>query len=179
MATRPEAKLTYADYVTLPDERRWELIEGEAFVIPSPDQHHQDVVLRLACRIADRLDLVGGGTVIIAPFDVILSPDESTVVQPDVLFVSDDDAGVLTGKNVRGAPTWAIEVVSDPVRDKRDKRDLYTQYGVEEYWAVDPDLRQVDIYRRGRPTTIVRAPDRPSSAALPGLDLDLDALFAR
>jgi Uma2 family endonuclease len=179
MATRPETKLTYADYVTFPGERRWELLEGEAFVVPSPDEHHQDIVLRIARRIADHLDRHGGGKVFIAPFDVILSPDESTVVQPDVLFVSNEDAGVLTGKNVRGAPTWAIEVVSDPVRDKRDKRELYDRFGVEEYWAVDPDLRQVDIYRRGEPARVVKPPDRLSPIALPGLDLDLEALFAR
>jgi Uma2 family endonuclease len=178
MATRPERKLTYADYVRFPDDgRRWELIDGEAFVVPSPTWTHQDIILRIMRQIADYLDRHGGGRVVMAPLDVLLSPDETNVVQPDIVFVSDADADVITEKNVRGVPTWLVEVVSDPVRDKKVKRDLYARHGVGEYWAVDPDLRRVEVYRPGEDPLLVEPPQRPSPLVLPGLEIDLEAVF--
>jgi Uma2 family endonuclease len=176
VATRPERKLTYEDYVNFPDDgRRWELIEGEAFMVPSPTSGHQAILIRLLRAIADHLDEHGGGEVLIAPLDVLLGPGD--VVQPDVLFVSDDDAGVVKAKNVQGTPTWLLEVVSDPVRDRRVKRDLYMRYGVSEYWIVDPYLRLVEIHRPGEAVLIFEPPQQPVPRALPGLSIDLDALF--
>lgn len=178
MATRQQPRLTYADLVAFPDDgRRWELLDGEAFVVPSPDWRHQDIVGRLYRLIADHLDAHGGGRVPIAPMDVLLSEDETDVVQPDIVFVSNDDRHVITPKNVRGVPTWAIEVVSDPVRDKKVKRDLYTRYGVPEYWAVDPELRHVEVYRRGAQALVAAPPATVTPRVLPGLAIDLERLF--
>ena len=176
MATRAKRRLTYEDYAHFPDDgRRWELIDGEAFVVPSPSFKHQDIAGSMYQRIKNHLDRHGGGRVVIAPLDVVLS--DVNTVQPDVVFVSDEDADVITEKNIRGAPTWAIEVVSDPVRDKLVKRDLYARFGISEYWAVDPDLRVVEIHRAGREPEIVAHPEQPEPAALPGLRFDLDELF--
>src|SRR5687767_8856009 len=150
MAVRPERGLTYEDYARFPDDgRRWELIGGEAYMVPSPSFEHQQILLRLLQRIGEHLDQHGGGRVVPAPLDVVLA--EGEVVQPDVVFISDGDAHVITEKNIQGAPTWAIEIVSDPVRDKKAKRDLYARFGVREYWAVDAALRTIDVYRTGDP----------------------------
>lgn len=176
MAIRPKSELTYEDYVSFPDDgRRWELIDGEAYMVPSPTPDHQDLVGRLYRAIAEHLDARGGGRVFIAPIDVVLS--EPHVVQPDVVFVSDADTDVITEKNIRGVPTWVIEVVSDPVRDKKVKRDLYARYDVPEYWAVDPALRQIEIHRRGEQALIVQLPERPAPKVLPELVVELEALF--
>jgi Uma2 family endonuclease len=80
-----------------------------------------------------------------APLDVVLSPTDT--YQPDVVFVAEADASVITDKHIRGVPTWVVEVVSDPVRDLRDKREIYMRFGIPEYWAVDPELRRVDVFR--------------------------------
>lgn len=178
MATRSQTRLTYADLVAFPDDgRRWELLDGEAFVVPSPDVRHQDIAGRLYRWIADHVDAHGGGRVIIAPMDVLLSEDETDVVQPDVVFVSDADAHVITAKNVRGVPTWVIEVVSDPVRDKKVKRDAYARFGVPEYWAVDPELREIEVHRLRGKLEIIAPPAAATPHVLPGLAIDLDALF--
>jgi Uma2 family endonuclease len=178
MATRPEQKLTYADYVLFPDDgRRWELIDGEAFVVPSPDVHHQDITGRIYRQIADHLDALGGGRVFMAPLDVLLASDGTVVVQPDIVFIADADIHVIKAKNIEGVPTWAIEVVSDPVRDKKVKRDLYMRHGVSEYWALDPDLRCVEIHRPGVDAVVAEPPQRPSPLALPGLEIDLAAVL--
>jgi Uma2 family endonuclease len=176
MATRSQRALTYDDYVRFPDDgRRWELIGGEAYMVPGPDAEHQNIVGRLFRRIADHLDAHGGGQVFVAPFDVLLS--DVDVVQPDVIFVADAHTHVITQKNIRGVPTWLIEVVSDPVRDKRAKRDRYMQYDVPEYWAVDPHLRTIDVYRPGLETVVFTAPASASPSVLPGLTLELDDIF--
>jgi Uma2 family endonuclease len=176
MATRPKHRLTYDDYVRFPDDgRRWELIDGEAFVVPSPDTDHQLALGYLHKRVANHLDEHGGGVVLIAPLDVELAPDQ--VFQPDLVFVSDSDADVITAKKIKGVPTWIVEVVSDPVRDKRVKLDIYMGSGVPEYWAVDRDLRQVEIYRPGRNMILVEAPGIARPFALPLLEIDLDELF--
>ncbi len=176
MAVQPKRRLTYADYVHFPDDRRWEIIEGEAFVSPSPTTRHQHIALEIAGTIRDHLKEHGGGRVFIAPLDVLLPDEQGDVVQPDVIFVSDDDAHVITDKHIRGAPTWIIEVVSDQVRDKKVKRDLYLHHGVREYWTVDPDLREVVIHLPGAvPVTVT---DRATPSVLGGLTIDLVSLFA-
>ena len=175
MAVQPKRRLTYADYVHFPDDRRWEIIEGEAFVSPSPTTRHQDIAGQIYRQISDHLDAHGGGRVFIAPLDVLLPDEHGDVVQPDVIFVSDDDAHVITDKHIRGAPTWIIEVVSDQVRDKKVKRDLYLRHGVREYWTVDPDLREVVIHRAG--AVPVAVTDQASPSTLEGLTVDLASLF--
>ncbi len=176
MAIHPQRKLSYDDYVRFPDDGlRWELIDGEAFMVPSPSTGHQDMILRLATLVKNHLDRHGGGRVFVAPLDVLLSDHD--VVQPDVIFVADADADVITERNISGVPTWVVEVVSDPVRDRKVKRDLYMSRGVSEYWAVDPHLRQVEIYLPGAETRVVQPPERISPRALPDLRIELDLVF--
>lgn len=176
MAIQRQRKLRYDDYARFPDDgRRWELIGGEAFMVPSPTTGYQDIILTLARRIADHLDQHGGGRVFVAPLDVLLSDHD--VVQPDIVFVSDANASIITEKNIKGIPNWLVEVVSDPVRDLKVKRDLYMGQGVGEYWAVDPDLRRVEIYRPGQAPVVVEPPERAAPRTLPGLTIDLEALL--
>jgi Uma2 family endonuclease len=176
MALEPQHKLTYEDYVRLPDDgRRWELFDGEAFMVPSPDVEHQDVLMRLARQIWEYLDRYGGGRVFVAPLDVVLS--EENIFQPDVIFVADADASVITEKHIRGAPTWVIEVVSDPVRDRRDKREKYMRFGISEYWTVDPELRQVAVFRPNAAARVMEPPGQLAPNSLPGLLIDLDMVF--
>jgi Uma2 family endonuclease len=176
LAIQPQRKLGYDDYVHFPDDgRRWELIDGEAFMVPSPTTGHQDVILQLAILVKNHLDEHGGGRVFVAPLDVLLS--DSDVVQPDVMYVSDADAHVITEKNIRGAPTWVIEVVSDPVRDRKVKRDLYMRYGVSEYWAVEAELRRIEVHRPGVSPRIAEPPENLSPQALPELSVNLERVF--
>ncbi len=160
-----EPLFTYGDYVQWQGDDRWELIDGVPFAMsPAPSRAHQQVVVRLAVAIEPALRR-RGCHVFVAPFDVRLSAldekdnDVTTVVQPDISVICDvkklDDAGC------RGAPDWIIEVLSPAtaVRDQVQKRDLYSQHGVGEYWLIDPQARLLTIYVReqgtpgfGRPT---------------------------
>lgn len=179
MARAPEPRLTYTDYLHFPDDRRWELIDGEALVTPSPSIRHQRIIGRLYRRIAEHLDLHGDGEVLVAPVDVVLSAHD--VVQPDIVFVAHGRRHIITDANIQGTPDWLIEVLSDPHRDRRLKHQLYARAGVPEYWIADPEAGSVEIHlleggRYSEPA-IVRAPDTASSRTVPGLTIDLAEAF--
>lgn len=142
------AKLTYADFLRFPEDgQRHELLDGEHVVTPSPRTKHQAVSMSLSLLLATWAKAADAGRVFAAPFDVVLS--NTTVVEPDLLFVAREHLDRLTDDNVRGAPDLAVEILSEGSRrrDEIVKRDLYDRYGVGEYWVVDPELETVKVYR--------------------------------
>ena len=173
-------KLTYDDLAAMPEDRnRYEIIDGELYVTPAPNLKHQIVVKKLLGAL-DRFvyehDL---GLVIMAPTDVVLSPQD--VVEPDVLFISKSRNERLTPKNIQGAPDLAVEVLSESSRktDEITKRHLYERYGVTEYWVVDPEIDIVKVYRGG--TRVAELPleqnDVLTTPLLPGFEIPLVKIF--
>jgi Uma2 family endonuclease len=107
---------TYGDYLGWPEDIRYELIDGEAYLMaPAPSPAHQRLVLELARQIADAPE-GGPCEVFVAPFDVRLphadEADEQvdTVLQPDLTVVCDPKK--IDERGCRGAPDWVIEVLS-------------------------------------------------------------------
>src|SRR5438552_1020305 len=150
MATKQQTTgLTYADLRRMfpeVDNVRRELIDGELIVATSPSVRHQRVVRRLTVLL-DRYAESHGGEVFSGPLDVFLS--DTTVVEPDVLFVRAQSAGKLEKKFVRSAPDLVVEVSSPSTRrlDLVRKRELYERFGIPEYWYVDLDAERVEAYR--------------------------------
>ena len=143
-------KLTYADYELFPDDGlRHEIIDGEHFVTASPMTRHQRISRDLLYFIHSHLKAHPTGEVFSAPFDDVMSFTD--VVVPDLIYLSNGRAHLLTVKNLQGAPDLVVEILSPSTRprDERLKRDLYERAGVEEYWLVDPDKDIATIYRRG------------------------------
>jgi Uma2 family endonuclease len=145
VTAKPAIRLTYADYCLTPDDERYELLDGELLMAPAPIESHQIAVMELGTLLHTFVKARGLGQVFSAPYDVVLS--ETDVVQPDLLFVSNERAHIRTPANVRGAPDLVVEILSPSTasRDWRDKLDLYAEYGVKEYWLVDPDARTVTV----------------------------------
>jgi Uma2 family endonuclease len=144
---------SYGDYLTWPDDVRYELINGDAYLMaPAPDLVHQDVAgeIYLQARLALKDKPCRA---FIAPVDVRLpKQDEAdeyidTVVQPDVLVVCNPDK--LDRRGVRGAPDWIVEVLSPSTagHDQIRKRQLYECHGVREYWLIHPVDRVLTVYR--------------------------------
>lgn len=179
---RSAAKLTYADYVALPDDGlRHEIIDGAHYVTPSPVVRHQRISRDLLLFLAIYLRTHPIGEVLDAPCDVLLS--ETDIVVPDLVFVSKARAHLITEKNLQGPPDLVVEILSPGTRsrDLRLKHDLYERAGVEEYWVVDPDTDVVDVYRRagstfGDPVRRTRD-DVVTTPILPGLEMPLDTIF--
>ena len=107
-----DTRLTYEDYCLLPDDgKRYEIIDGELYVTPSPVSAHQRVVTNLTYYLVEFTKRLGQGQVFVAPFDVVFSHYD--VVEPDLIYISTERASVLTEKNVQGAPDLVVEVPSE------------------------------------------------------------------
>lgn len=180
MSTALSTKITWDDLQKMPeDNRRREVIDGELIVSPSPTDRHQDIVGRLFRVIADYLDHARLGRVFIAPLDTILEHEQ--VLQPDVLYISKARAAIVD-RWVYGAPDLAVEILSESTRrrDEVRKRQLYEQFGVSEYWIVDPEADHVIVYRLadGRYGEGLAIRETLTTPLLPGLEIDLARLFA-
>ena len=145
MAPPVATRLTYRDLLRMPEDGpRYELIDGEAYIIPAPDTDHQRAVLNLAIFLRQAIrDL---SEVFIAPLDVILADDTS--LQPDVLLVRPDGRARLK-RSVEGPPDLVVEILS-PTSRRRDrgiKQITYARFGVGEYWLVDLVSRSIEVYR--------------------------------
>ena len=174
-------KLTYEDYAKTPDDERYELLDGELVFMPSPTEIHQTLVGKLFVAIylwAANLEL---GRVYVAPFDVVLS--DTSTVQPDVLFVSNERASVITDANIQGSPDLVVEILSpsDPNRDRVRKRQIYERHRVGEYWLVDPYARNITVLLLGdggyETAGIYGIGDTLTSPTLRGFALDVSDLF--
>jgi Uma2 family endonuclease len=176
----PQRKLTYEDFVRIPEDgRRHEILDGAHVVSPAPSRIHQRIVVRLVTILEGFVEPRGLGEVYVAPFDVVLSRHD--VVEPDVLFLSASRAAILTDANVQGAPDLAVEILSPGTRrrDLGEKRARYELLGVLEYWIVDPKAASVLVFRREGegflPPVLLtaEADDRLWTPLLPGLEISL------
>ena len=147
---------------------------------PSPQTPHQRAVIRLSARLWQFVDSHKLGEVFGAPFDVVFS--EFDVVEPDLLYISNARANVLTNKNVQGAPDLVVEVLSESTArvDRSIKLKLYGKFGVQEYWIIDPQGPSAEIYRRGQEgldlAAKLTAADALGSPLFPGFHLPLARL---
>ena len=173
-------KLTYADYLALPGDERYELLDGELVLVASPNEPHQRASKRLTRQLLGVEDS-GLGQIYIAPFDVLLSDTE--VVQPDLMFISREREDIITHANVQGAPDLVVEILSPSTanRDWTRKREMYARHGVKELWIVDPEARivWVMLLRDGdfELTGVYGEGQSFSSTTLEGFTIDLDETF--
>ena len=144
-------KFTYKDYKSLPESetKRYELLEGELIMVPSPNEYHQRISGRLEFILRAFVEDKNLGRVYYAPLDVHLGED---VVQPDILFISKERCQIITKEEIRGGPDLVIEILS-PATAERDctyKKTLYARHGVREYWIVDPEEKTVEVMTLGK-----------------------------
>ncbi len=150
---------------------------------PSPNTKHQRVLSRLHYALMSFLDRHSLGELFIAPYDVVMSPHD--VCEPDLVFVSNDRSSIVTDSNIQGVPTLLVEVLSPGTRklDEVYKRDRYAQFGVQEYWIIDPEIDIIKIFRLteqgyGQPHELrLEQGVALTSAQLPGFSLPLATLF--
>lgn len=174
-------KFTYRDYLHLPEDKRYEIIDGELFMVPAPRRGHQEALGNLYVCLRTFVEEKSLGEVYLAPLDVILS--DIDIVQPDLLFISRERADILTEENVRGAPDLVIEILSPSgsYRDKVLKRKLYAKYGVREYWIVHPKRREIAVLapEKGdlRTWKTFREGETLESRLLEGLRIEIDSVL--
>lgn len=152
-----EKNYTYQDILDFNDDNRYEIIDGELFLLVSPLPKHQlilgELFLQIGFYLRDKTCKV-----VIAPSDVKFNKDFSksflkevyrkikNSVQPDIYVLCDTTKFDKTG--VLGVPDMIIEVLSPSNRehDKLRKYNLYQKYGVKEYWIVDPEEKLISVF---------------------------------
>ena len=180
-AVKKPIKFTYEDYLHFPEDKRYEIIDGEVHMVPSPGPYHQDISWRLELTISTFVEKNGLGKIYHAPLDVVFS--ETDVVQPDIMFISKERLNIITEKNVQGAPDLIVEIISptSEYRDRVIKRKLYSKYEVKEYWLVDLEKKEVEVMslkESGLETVkIYKKTDILESLVLKGIKIKLDDIF--
>ena len=136
----------YEDYLRLPDDgKRYQIIGGKLYRMPAPVPYHQKVSRNIEFILYSFVKEHDLGEVFDAPCDVVLS--DVDIVQPDIFFISKEREYIIEEKNIRGAPDLVIEIMSprSEYLDCKVKVELYEEYGVKEYWLVDPDRKEVEV----------------------------------
>lgn len=180
--TIEKKKYTYEDYIKISDDKRYELINGELIMTPSPVPKHQRVSRKIEFMLEKFVSGNNLGEVFYAPCDVYL--DNENVVQPDILFISKDRFGIIGEKNIQGAPDFVIEIISEHsvYRDMVQKKKLYARFGVKEYWIVIPDEKEIEVYtlkdNTYQPYQTYGKADTLESPALKGLKIVLQEIFS-
>jgi Uma2 family endonuclease len=142
--------LTYKEYEALPaDGRRYEIHEGELSVTPAPSPQHQLISRNIFLILHAHVKAKGMGEVLYAPLDVILS--ETSIVQPDIVYLDRGRLGAISQRGIEGAPTLVIEIISPTttLTDRSTKHQLYARHGVPFFWLVDPEGRSVEAFVLG------------------------------
>jgi Uma2 family endonuclease len=127
---------------------RAEWINGEISFMPPVGPVHDDLAWWIGTLLRHYVDRKGLGRVKMDTWTKFEVP-EPQVRGPDVLFLAQDRAHLITKQNVPVPPDFIVEVVSpsDPSRDYRDKYHLYEASAVREYWIVDPASQNIEAYR--------------------------------
>jgi Uma2 family endonuclease len=170
---------TLADLEHMPDDgNTYELVRGKLFVTPAPRNAHQEIVAALNALIAPYVWKHALGQ-IHHPRAIVMI--DGSQVEPD-LMVRPSVSPPLPSWEDMPLPLLIVEVLSDTTRrrDLVDKRELYTDIGIAEYWIVDGDTRTFTVVRSNGKET--RVSDtvlwHPSGAAEP-LAIDVGAFFER
>ena len=185
--TVPETRrlYTYDELVAeMPETNQpHELWDGELIMAPAPFFDHQKIVLRFYRRLDDWVLSRNLGEVIASPIDMVLSPHRA--VQPDVAFISKQRLAIIQ-RAIMGPADLVAEVVSlgGRNRDRIEKRDLYEQHGVKEYWIIDPEPETVEVLAlvNGRYELVQRSrhgetAETAASRLLPGFEVSVAYLF--
>lgn len=179
-----QGEWTYADYQRLPDDGwRYEIIRGELFMAPAPSPTHQAVLRNLALELGRFLSERPGGRFYFAPIDLLLPEGLSTPVQPDLVYLAAEHLGLVKAGCIEGTPDLIVEVLSPTnwLLDRRTKFEAYAQAGVGEYWIVDPQKQQLEVYTLGATGYELLgrfgAGERASSKILPGFEPEVSGFF--
>lgn len=176
-------KYTYKDYLNIADDKRYELIGGELIMMtPSPIPYHQWISKNIEYEIERFVREKNLGKVFDAPCDVYF--DDENVIQPDILFVSEERTHIIGKTHIQGAPDLAVEILSESTAytDLMKKKRLYARFGVKEYWIVDPDGKTIEIYCLKKGVFALfksfSENDELESPLLTGLKIGLSPVFA-
>lgn len=178
-----EQKYSYADLLNFPENERYEIIDGNLYLMSAPTVIHQGILGELYRQISNYL-LGKKCKVFSSPIDVKLSgkkddKKEFNVVQPDLLIVCDESK--IQKNCILGAPDFIVEILSPSTSsmDRVKKFNLYQKFGVKEYWIVAPEEKNISVFLLNKEGiyTIPKAyylTDKVPVNIVKGLNIDLN-----
>lgn len=186
-AIAPSESFRYEDLLNLDipegDTGIYELIKGQIVRRASPNTPHQRASFALSGRFFIYNDQKKVGQFFTAPYDVYLDPSNAGI-QPDLLFVSNERDFIIRENNgLVGAPDLVVEILSKGTmnKDRGDKREVYEQFAVREYWVVDPQNKSIEVYRmennRYRLFSSAAEEGIVKSSVLPDFEVEVGAIF--
>jgi len=195
---RPENWVSYREFIEMTEksDKRYELIDGVVYMMPSPGFSHQNMIGKLYLLFHDYFAEDSSCAPYLSPFDVDLirqpikeerevTEDDINVVQPDLLVICDPEKDINEKDRYKGTPELVVEILSPSTRSKdtAKKTDLYMESGIKEFWMIDPDNECIQVYRfKEYEIDIQRSfmgTNSAESVLYPGLKVDLEALFGK
>jgi len=174
---------TRADFERLPDEGRWEVVEGTATLMPLLDIPHQLLTFNLTRILDDEIRKLGWGGVVSAVTVFIPMLPHAHGIQsrtPDVIVYRREPRDYFEAGE---PPDLVIEILSTPRGnvERTEKLDDYALAGIGEYWIVDRFQRAVEIYRLaagiyGNPE--IATDGTLSPRAFPGLAIEIAQIWS-
>jgi len=179
----PTAEWTYSEYARLPDDgNRYEVIDGEVCMTPAPGPRHQEVAANLFVLLRAYVQKHRIGKLL---WDIDLLFVSGQYLRPDMVFVPTSSLAGITDRGVESPPGLVVEVLSPHSGriDRTLKPPRYRDFGIPEYWVVDPGAEAVEVYRLQTSTK----PDicresviwRPDASAPPAMIAVADVLEGR
>lgn len=159
-----------------------QIIDGKVITRPAPNAIHQQVSGNLVFHLHSFVNETKAGEVYSAPLDVILEEGINRV-QPDILFIRQDRRHIIKDF-VEGPPDLVIEIISPASLDLDaiEKKEIYQQFGVPEYWIVAPRLNVIMVFSLEAGTykldNHAAGSGIVTSRVLPGFSVDLESVFA-
>ena len=180
-------KVSYEEFMQIYEksDSRMEFINGEIFLLASPNIFHQEILGDLYLLFKQYFKEKKCKPYL-APFDVhfkkqnIKDPD---VMQPDLIVLCDIDNNVTVKGRYMGTPALTLEILSPSTKTKDViyKLNTFMTSGVSEYWIVDPDTRKITIYSfidyRVDKMETYKNGETASSEIFEGLTVNIDDLF--
>ena len=164
-----------------PSEARYEIRNYHLIDMPSPNTKHQRIVKQVTKKLDNFVESLKLGEVFVSPLDVVF--DDGNVCEPDVLFISNENKEIITKKNIVGVPDLVVEVVSkgSVVRDYVEKKNDYENFGVKEYWLIDPLNETIIVHsledKKYKIFSSVEEQGIAKSKILDGFELSFEEMF--
>ena len=159
----------------------YELLNGNIVKKQAPSPQHQLAVSNLLTFMNFYVLTNELGQCYTAPIDVFF--DEYNNTQPDILFIREERAFIVTRDGIEGQPDLIVEVISPSSikNDRVTKKDLYLKFGVMEYWLIDPIYQTVEIYALEQDKYVLKfmlvESGEVASQVLEGFKIDIKTIF--
>jgi Uma2 family endonuclease len=132
-------RMSWEDYLTLPDTPKAEWVDGEVVIVnvpPVPD--HGVAQVALGALLMPLFPMR-----VMADVDLVLP--RNRIRRPDLMVVAETQ----TGRWVTDAPLVCVEILSPTTRseDLLRKSREYAEAGVDQYWIVYLDLPSIEVLR--------------------------------